>query len=43
MIRVAATAMISRVVTSPRACPRTGKVERIAWLPAAVCTATVTM
>jgi hypothetical protein len=42
MIRVAATAMTSRVAVSPRGLASAGKVDRIAALPAAVCTATVT-
>ena len=42
MIRVAATAMSSSVVVSPSGLARAGKVDRIAALPAAVCTATVT-
>ena len=42
MTRVAVTAMSSSVVVSPRGLASAGNVDRIAALPAAVCTATVT-
>ncbi len=43
MIRIATTEMSSRVVLPPSGLPSAGKAETIAALPAAVCTATVTM
>ena len=42
MISVAVTAISSSVVVPPSGLASTGNVDRIAWLPAAVCTATVT-
>ena len=42
MISVAVTAISVSVTASPRGLPSAGNVDRIAALPAAFCTATVT-
>ncbi len=42
MIKVAVTAISSSVVVPPSGLASAGNVDKIAWLPAAVCTATVT-